>query len=221
MASWALRLDQIRIKFSSGILVIALAVTSPPWARAQEQSNSSQPTPKQGAVPAAPESSPLSTSIETASTKPLKLLLSEGTPVKLKLLHSLNSKTVVEDDPLNFAVAEDVIIKDVIVAKAGSVAIGRVRQANGARTFGRGGQLVLEMQYLKVGRIRVPLRGSQARTGENKKGETAALVALFGLSGLVKHGSEIEVKEGSTFTAYVDQDTQVALQPEQPLTQVH
>jgi hypothetical protein len=134
--------------------------------------------------------------------------------VKLKLLHSLNSKTIVVDDPLNFAVAEDVIVNAKIVAKVGAVAIGRVRQAKPARMLGRGGQLALEMQYLKVGGVRVPLRGSQVRTGDNKKGETVALVILFGLSGLIKHGSEIEVKEGSIFTAYVDQDTELPPQRE-------
>jgi hypothetical protein len=130
------------------------------------------------------------------------------------LLHSLNSKTVVVDDPLNFAMAEDLIVNGKTISKTGVIAIGRVRQAKPARTLGRGGQLALEIQYMKVGRIRVPLRSSQVRSGNDKKGETVALVVLFGLSGLVKHGSEIEVKEGSIFTAYVDQDTELPPQPE-------
>jgi hypothetical protein len=129
-------------------------------------------------------------------------------------LHTLNSKTVVVDDPLNFALAEDVTVKGKVIAKAGAVAIGRVRQAQAARTLGRGGQMSLQMQYLKVGRVRVPLRGSQAQSGADKTGETVALVVLFGLSGLIKHGSEIEVKEGSIFTAYVDQNTELPLQSE-------
>jgi hypothetical protein len=130
------------------------------------------------------------------------------------LLHALNSKTLVTDDPLNFALAEDVMVKGKVVAKAGAVAIGRVRQAQAARTLGRGAQMSLEMQYLKVGRVRVPLRGSQAQSGADKKADTVALVVLFGLSGLIKHGSEIEVKEGSIFTANVDQDTELPLQPD-------
>lgn len=195
------------------VLSFALACSAP-WAQAQEQSNSSQTPPAQPAAGRTPEVSPPTASVEKTSTKPASLLLPDATPVKLKLLHSLNSKTVVVDDPLNFAVAEDVIVNDKIVAKAGAVAIGRVRQAKPARMLGRGGQLALEMQYVKVGRVRVPLRGSLARTGDNKKGETVALVALFGLSGLIKHGSEIEVNEGSVFTAYVDQDTELPPQPE-------
>jgi hypothetical protein len=39
-------------------------------------------------------------------------------------------------------------------------------------------------------------------------------VVAFGLSGLFKHGSEIEVKEGSILTAYVDEDTPLPLLPE-------
>ena len=214
MANWALSQDQVRIK-ASRILVLSFAVAcSALWARTQEQPNSSQTPHAQAAAGQVPDVSPPTASDETTSTKPSSLLLPEATPVKLKLLHSLNSKTIVPDDPLNFAVAEDVIVNDKIVAKAGTVAIGRVRQAKPAGMLGRGAQLALDMQYMKVGRVRIPLRGSQARIGNNKKGETVALVVLFGLSGLIKHGSEIEVKEGSIFTAYVDQDTELPLQPE-------
>jgi hypothetical protein len=147
----------------------------------------------------------------TASTTETTVLLKEGTPVKLKLMHTLNSKTVVPDDPLNFSVAEDVVADGKTLVKAGAPAIGRVRHAKPARTLGRGAALGLEMQYVKAGRIRVPLRGSQAREGKGKRGNTVALVVLFGLGGLVKHGSEIVVKEGSFFTAYVDQDTTVPM----------
>lgn len=209
MAIWASSLDQVRIKPPTYTLLFSLALAySVLWAQAQEQPNSGQ-TPAQAAAAKAPEVSSAS-SLEAPSAR---LLLPEATPVKLKLLHSLNTKTVVEDDPLNFALAEDLVVNDRVLAKAGAVAIGRVRSASSARTMGRGARLELEMQYLKVGRVRVPLRGSQVREGDNKKGATVGLTVLFGVSGLIKHGSEIEVKEGSVFTAYVDQDTQLP-QPE-------
>ncbi len=62
-------------------------------------------------------------------------VLPEGTPVKLQLQHSLHSKTVVVDDPLNFLVAEDVIVDGKQLIGTGAVAIGRVQQAMGARTW--------------------------------------------------------------------------------------
>ena len=158
-----------------------------------------------------PLQNPATQSADSNGGAVVAAVVREGTPVKLKLRHSLNSKTVVVGDPLNFVVAEDVVVNGRTLIKAGAVAIGRVQQAKAARTLGRGAQLTMEMQYVKVGRVRVPLRGTQANSGANKTDETVALVALFGLSGLVKHGSEIEVKEASIFTAYVDHDTELQL----------
>jgi hypothetical protein len=139
------------------------------------------------------------------------VVLREGTPIKLKLLHTLNSKTVVVDDPLNFAVVEDVVVDGNVVIKAGAPATGRVLRAKPARTFGRGAELRLHLDHVRAGAVRVPLRSSLAREGKDKTGETVALVMVFGLSGLVKHGSEVEVKEGSKFDAFVDEDTTVAI----------
>jgi hypothetical protein len=139
------------------------------------------------------------------------IVLREGTAIKLKLLHTLNSKTVVVDDPLNFAVAEDVVVDGNVVIKAGAPATGHVWRTKPARTLGRGAELRLHLDHVRAGVVRVPLRGSLVREGKGKTGETAALVMVFGLSGLVKHGAEIEVKEGSSFDAFVDEDTAVAI----------
>src|SRR6516225_5964789 len=68
------------------------------------------------------------------SAAPPSVVLREGSAVKLKLLHSLNSKTVIADDPLNFSLAEDVLVNGTTLVKAGAVAIGRVRKAKSART---------------------------------------------------------------------------------------
>jgi hypothetical protein len=169
-------------------LFLSLVITCLTWA--QDRAISSQ-SPPGGA----------------SSTDPSGVILREGTPVKLKLLHSLNSKILVADDPLNFSLAEDVLVDGKTVVRAGAAAIGRVRAAKPARTLGRGAEMSLEAQYLRAGQTRVPLRGTQMREGADKKGETATLVVLFGLSALIKHGAEIEVKEGSIFTVYVDKDT--------------
>ncbi len=218
MVGWIRSQDHVGPK-SYPIVLSWVLLGSLLWARPPQQPFVSQTPPPQSPAEPVPAASTPRVTPDTPSDKPSPLVLPEATPVKLKLLHTLNSKTVVEGDPLNFALAENLIVNDQLAVKAGAVAIGRVSKAKPARTLGRGGQLLLEMQYLKVGRTRVPLRGSQGRAGENKKGETVALVALFGLSGLIKHGSEIEVKEGSIVTAYVDQDTELPVRVE-AVTQV-
>jgi hypothetical protein len=50
------------------------------------------------------------------------------------------------------------------------------------------------------------IRGTRGREGEGKVGTAVALTVLFGPSGLIKHGKNVEVKEGTPLMAYVDQD---------------
>jgi len=204
------------MRFPLSLVLFFAASFCPPLGWVQEQQTSTPPSTPSYSTNQGRRASEGPSSPKDAATDSLSPVLPEGTAVKLKLLQPLNSKIVVVDDPLNFSVAEDVVVDSKALVKAGTVAIGRVRQARRAGMAGRGAQLTIEMQYLKVGRIRVPLRGSQDRTGEDKKGEVAVWVALFGLSGLVKHGSEVDVKEGTVFIAYVDQATALPVSPEEP-----
>jgi hypothetical protein len=57
-----------------------------------------------------------------------------------------------------------------------------------------------------VGDERVKLRGSKGKEGEGKEGTAVALTVLFGPLGLIKHGKNVDVKEGTTLAAFVDQD---------------
>jgi len=50
------------------------------------------------------------------------------------------------------------------------------------------------------------LRGTKGKEGEGKVGATVALTVLFGPIGLIKHGKNVEVKEGTPLRAFVDQD---------------
>jgi hypothetical protein len=188
--------------------LLALAMYS--YAGQEPQTPSQQESPTSSQAPSSKAALSASSAAKATPAAGM-VVLREGTLVKLKLLHTLNSKTVVVDDPLNFAVAEDVVVDGSVLIKAGAPATGRVWQAKPARTLGRGAELRLHLDHVKAGAVRVPLRGSLAREGKDKKGETVALVMVFGLSGFVKHGAEIEVKEGSSFDAYVDEDTAVAV----------
>ena len=46
----------------------------------------------------------------------------------------------------------------------------------------------------------------KARAGDDKTGATVALTVLFGPLGLIKHGKNIEIKEGTPLTAFVADD---------------
>jgi hypothetical protein len=94
----------------------------------------------------------------------------------------------------------------VTVAKAGAKAVGIVTHAKKAGMMGKGGELNLRLEYLLVGDTRMRLRGTKGKEGEGKVGTAVALTVLFGPIGLIKHGKNVEVKQGTPLLAYVDQE---------------
>ena len=140
-----------------------------------------------------------------------KLVLKEGTDVKLKFADDLSSKTATEGDPVNLILDEDLKVGDVVVAKAGAKATGTITNAKKAGMMGRPGELNMRLEHLKTGDERVKLRGSKGKEGEGKEGTAVALTVLFGPLGLIKHGKNVEIKAGTPLAAYVDQDA--ALEP--------
>lgn len=138
---------------------------------------------------------------------PGKLILREGTDVKLKFVDDLSSKTANDGDPVNLVLDEDLKVGDVVVVKAGAKAVGEVTNAKKAGMMGKAGELNMRLEHLTTGDDRVRLRGSKGKEGEGKEGTTVALTVLFGPIGLIKHGKNVEVKAGTPLTAFVDQDT--------------
>ena len=138
-----------------------------------------------------------------------KVVLREGTDVKLKFAEDLSSKTANEGDPVNLVLDEDIRVGDVVVARSGCKATATVTNAKKAGMMGKAGELNLRLERLKVGDQRVRLRGSKGKEGEGKVGTAVALTVLFGPIGLIKHGKNVEVKAGTPLTAYVDEDVQL------------
>ena len=145
---------------------------------------------------------------EAASSQ--KLTLKEGTEVRLKFAQELSSKTASEGDPVNFVLADDLIIGNVVVARAGAKGVGEVTNARKAGMMGKGGELNIRLEHLKAGTTKIRLRGSKGKEGDGRTGTAVALTVLFGPIGLIKHGKEIVVKEGTSLMAFVDDDVIVA-----------
>jgi hypothetical protein len=136
--------------------------------------------------------------------------LKEGTDVKLKFAQDLTSKTANDDDPVNLVLDEDIKVDDVTVIKAGAKALGTITHAKKAGMLGKGGELNLRLEYVIAGDTRVKLRGTKGKEGEGKVGTAVALTVLFGPIGLIKHGKNVEIKQGTPLAAYVDRDYSIA-----------
>lgn len=135
-----------------------------------------------------------------------KIVLREGSEVRLKFSQELSSKTASEGDTVNFILAEDLSVGGVVVAKAGDKAVGTVSNVKKAGMMGKGGELNVRLEHLTADDTRVRLRGSKGKTGDDKTGQAVALTVLFGPIGLIKHGKDIVVKEGTPLSAFVDED---------------
>jgi hypothetical protein len=135
-----------------------------------------------------------------------KVVLTDGTDVALTFDQDLSSKTASEGDPVECVLAEDLKVGDVIVAKAGSKAIGEVTNAKKAGMMGKAGELNIRLDYLKVGSVKVKLRGSKGKEGASGQTSAIVLTVLFGPIGLIKHGHDIDIKKGQAIKVYVGDD---------------
>lgn len=167
-----------------------------------------QGCPALNAQQATPVAAPVHASAPTAnpSTSTATVVLTEGTDVPLQFDQDLSSKTAAEGDSVVFVLADDIKVGDVVVAKAGCKAFGEVTNAKKSGMMGKAGELNVRLDYLKVGAIKVKLRGSKGREGESGTTATVALTVLFGPIGLIKHGKNIDIKKGTALKAYVSDD---------------
>jgi hypothetical protein len=164
----------------------------------------------QAAVPATPPAvtAPVDAPPPPANIPPPadKVVLTDGTDVALTFDQDLSSKTASEGDPVECVLAEDLKVGDVVVAKAGSKAIGEVTNAKKAGMMGKAGELNIRLDYLKVGSVKVKLRGSKGKEGASGQTSAIVLTVLFGPIGLIKHGHDIDIKKGQAIKVYVGDD---------------
>ncbi|HKW57145.1 MAG TPA: hypothetical protein VJN42_07270 [Candidatus Acidoferrum sp.] len=143
---------------------------------------------------------------------PAKLVLREGSDVNLKFAGDLSSKTANDDDPVSLVLDQDLKVGDVVVVKAGAKAVGTITHAKKAGMMGRAGELNMRLDYLIFDGGRLRLRGTKGKEGEGKTGTAVALTVLFGPIGLIKHGKNVEIKQGTPLLVYTDEDHSFAPQ---------
>jgi hypothetical protein len=163
------------------------------------------------AAPAATAPAPAPAATAVAPDASGKYMLREGVDVNLKFAQDLSSKTSSEGDPVALTLVDDLLVGNVVVAKAGAHAFGEVTKAEKSGMMGKAGELNLRLDYIKVGDAKIRLRGTKGKEGESGTTGAVVLTVLFGPIGLIKHGKNVEIKDGSALHAFVSDD--VALIP--------
>ena len=183
----------MRFRNITGGVVLALCFGGTLFAQ------SPQAPPDSGVPPAAPAAAPSE-----------KHLLKEGADVSLKFAQDLSSKTANDDDPVSLVLDQDIKIGDLVVVKAGAKAVGTITHSKKAGMMGKAGELNMRLDYLITDAGHLRLRGTKGKEGEGKVGATVALTVLFGPIGLIKHGKNVEIKQGTPLLVYTDENYEVS-----------
>ncbi|HKM89571.1 MAG TPA: hypothetical protein VJX29_03065, partial [Candidatus Acidoferrales bacterium] len=130
-----------------------------------------------------------------------RLVLKDGTPVHLKFARAVVSSQVIagEDEPLE--VVEPVLVGNLVAVPLHSPAQATVTLAQAKRSEGRGGNLQLKIESIRLadGEL-VPVRGV-----ENVKGAEHRTAAKVGLGGYLfnVNGENAKIPAGTEITAYI------------------
>ena len=141
-----------------------------------------------------------------------KLVLEDGTPIKLRLSRTISSADETVGNQVDLEVVEELQIGNRIVIPKGSVALGTVTDVQAKRRMGRGGKLDVNIDTVRLANgQKAALRAVKNSKGGGHTGAmTGAIVAtslvlwpaapLF----LLMHGKDITVPKGTQITAYVE-----------------
>lgn len=153
-----------------------------------------------------------------------KMVLQDGTPLKLRLTRNLSSADAKTGEQVDFEILEDIKIADILVVAKGGIAIGSVTEAQAKRRMGRGGKLNVMIEYVRlVNGEKAALRAVKEVAGGSKTGGmTAGIVATSLIVWpaapffLFMHGKDITIPKGTEITAYINGDMDLARSKFQP-----
>ncbi|KMO85541.1 hypothetical protein AB840_13020 [Megasphaera cerevisiae DSM 20462] len=142
-----------------------------------------------------------------------------GTIVTMKILEDLNSKTAQEGETVRFAVAEDVLVGDVVAIPRGMEAEGTITNARKSGRFGRDGKIEITYHTVRAADgTPVALIVGEKTKEEYKRtagavGASAAGAIILGpvglVGGLFVHGNDVQIPTGTVMYAETKDTTDV------------
>lgn len=163
-----------------------------------------------GVPPTAPVSRTVVAALNPAAepSAPAKLLLARGTPVPLVFASDVSSKTADVGDKISLTLAEDLKVGAVVVVKKGTPAVATVTEVDNTGMGGAPGDVFVQVDSLQAGSVLIKMHGTAAKEGQDKVGKAMGLMFVpFVPVGIFVHGKDAEIKQGASFTAFVDADT--------------
>ncbi len=146
----------------------------------------------------------------------------KGLPIIVETLYPVSSANFKVNNTVAFSVVSPITIDGVLTIPRGTIARARITRAEKAKTWGRGGALTLQMEYiLAMDGSRVPVQLTAAASGGNRSGvmavgavATSALIFPYTAPAAIvwgfKKGDDAVVRGSRQFAAIIKADTEVA-----------
>ena len=105
---------------------------------------------------------------------------------------------------------EDVKVGDAVVISKGASGVGTIAEAKKKGMLGRGGKLIMHMEYVKsVDNQNIRVRASASREGDDKTGKTVAVFVLAGPLAVLVKGKDVVSTRGTEYSAYIDEEKEI------------
>jgi uncharacterized protein DUF2846 len=119
----------------------------------------------------------------------------------------VTSKEAKPNDPVEFTVAEDLVINGQVVVRKGTTAIGSVINAEKKGYMGKSGKLAVQVESTTTSDgQRLKLRAAKGREGDDKTTSTMVLTTLISPAFLFRKGSEAKIAPGTVVTVYAAEE---------------
>lgn len=131
-------------------------------------------------------------------------VIPELTPVTIRIVTALDSKTAIVGACFPIALAEPIIIDGAEVVPAGAKGLGQIVHAAKARAGGKGGELILAGRFVEHNGVRIGLRSLEfSKAGKDQLDAALVASAALPLAGYLFSGGNVWVAEGAFASAKV------------------
>ena len=148
------------------------------------------------------------------------VVLPKDSLVKIEFTSPLSSKTAQAGDPVNFRVADNLYVNDVLVLSKGASGVAEVAKVVQPRSFGRDARIDVKFSHVfAVDGSKVPiyigkLAKQEAKTAAGAAGATIGGMIVLGpigaIGGAFVTGQSIVIPEGATTYVQVVQDQTIS-----------
>lgn len=142
------------------------------------------------------------------------IVLAEGTPVNVVTVKEVTTKDAKPNDPVEFTVAEDLVVNGQVIVRKRTAAIGSVINAEKGGYMGKSGKLAVQVESTTTRDGKpLKLRAAKGREGDDKTTSTMVL-SMISPAFLFRKGSEAKITPGTVVTVYVAEEKRFRLEGE-------